>query len=171
MEEEKTGITAPAANINESKSDESVDADYIQVISDLKANTVSKAEYQKLKDENRKLLQAYASGQNLPDEYRQKAEAVDLDALRKDLFTKDHTNLEYIENALKLREELLKRGETDPFLPQGKNILATSEDKECANRVASVLQECVDYADGDSAIFTNELQRRMVDAYPGKRRK
>jgi hypothetical protein len=41
--------------------------------------------------------------------------------------------------------------------------MPTDEDVRTAQKVADVLQECVDYAEGDSAVFTNELQRRLVD--------
>ena len=57
----------------------------------------------------------------------------------------------------------MAEGNPDPFLPVGKQILPTDEDVAAANRVADVLKECVDYAEGDSAVFTNELQRRLVD--------
>ena len=70
---------------------------------------------------------------------------------------------------MKLREALLEKGEKDPFLPYGKNIIPTDEDIATADRVARVLQECVDYADGDSDIFTNELQRITVDTAPQRK--
>ena len=41
--------------------------------------------------------------------------------------------------------------------------MPTDDDIKTAEKVANVLQECVDYAEGDSAVFTNELQRRLVD--------
>ena len=58
---------------------------------------------------------------------------------------------------------MISEGKPDPFLPIGEQILPTDEDVAAANKVAAVLQECVDYAEGDSAVFTNELQRRLVD--------
>ena len=70
---------------------------------------------------------------------------------------------QYVNQIRVLREELINRGEKDPFLPYGKNILPNDEDIEKAKKVANVLQECVDIADGDADVFTNELQRRMVD--------
>mgnify|MGYP001624645333 FL=1 len=100
-----------------------------------------------------------------------KEEPVNIDELRDKLFNKESTNLEYISNALKLREELMKQGKPDPFLPAGKNIIPTEEDIKTADRVAKVLQECVDYADGDSNVFTNELQRVTVDSVLPKTRR
>lgn len=57
----------------------------------------------------------------------------------------------------------MAEGKPDPFLPVGNQIAPTDDDIAAAERVAKVLQECVDYADGDSAVFTNELQRRTID--------
>ena len=57
----------------------------------------------------------------------------------------------------------MAEGKPDPFLPIGEQIMPTDQDIQTAQKVADVLQECVDYAEGDSAVFTNELQRRLVD--------
>lgn len=146
--------------------DDSVD--YIEAIKEMKQNTVDKNAYLKLKEENRKLLQSLVNGEQKEIE---KEEPVDIDQLRNDIFNKESTNLEYITNVLKLRDELIKRGERDPFLPYGKNILPTDEDIATANRVAKALQECVDYADGNSDIFTSELQRVTVDSVLPKTRR
>ena len=142
---------------------------YIEAIREMKENTVAKEAYEKLKEENKQLLQSLVKGETR--EAEQKAEPVDIDKVRNDLFTKDLSNLEYIKNALTLREELIKRGEKDPFLPYGKNILPTDEDIEKADKVASVLQECVDIADGNSDVFTTELQKRLVDPILPRRKK
>ena len=140
--------------------------DYIEAIKEMKQNTVDKATYNKLKEENKQLLNSLVNGETIDVP---KKEEVDIDALRKDLFNNDQTNLQYIEKALKLREALLEKGEKDPFLPYGKNMIPTDEDIAAADRVARVLQECVDYADGDSDIFTNELQRITVDTAPQRK--
>lgn len=143
--------------------------DYIQAINDLKSNTVSKDEYDKLRLENKKLLNSLVNGEKLSSESQKPA--TDINNLRKELFSPDSelTNLEYITKALELRTALIESGSPDPFIPQGKNITATEEDIAAANRVANVLQECVDYAAGDSNIFTDEIQRRTVDVYIPRR--
>ena len=76
------------------------------------------------------------------------------------MFNHEHNNLEYIKLALELRNTLIAKGETDPFLPVGSQISPTADDAEKAEKVAQVYQECIDYADGDSALFTQELMRR-----------
>lgn len=147
---------------NESKQENVVSNDnYIEAIKEMKENTVAKEDYLKLKEENKQLLQSLVNGEKR--EIEEEPVKVDIDELRNDIFEKDLNNLEYVSKALQLRKELIERGEKDPFLPYGKNILPTDDDIEKAEKVANVLQECVDIADGNSDIFTNELQRRLVD--------
>lgn len=136
-------------------------ADYIEQIQALRANTVSKDDYEKLKNENRKLISSLAKGEAAATPEPEKA---DLNTLRKKVFDNpSQSNLEYIRNALNLRNAVLEQEGYDCFAPHGQKTVATTEDIESANRVAATLQECIDYAQGDSRLFTNELQRRTVD--------
>ena len=147
--------------------------DYIAQIKNLKENSVSKDDYNKLKADNKKLIDALANGTQLNDKVESKIDAVEnINNLRKKLFSKgtNLNNLEYCDTALQLREALIENGDRDPFLPYGHNVLATESDIESANRVATVMKECIDYAEGDSDIFTNELQRRTVDVVIPKKK-
>lgn len=134
---------------------------YIAAIEELKANTVSRDSYNKLRNENKQLLDALVSGKELPTPEVKKATP---DELRAKLFgEKELNNLEYVETALQLREALLERGERDPFLPYGDKVDITTEHLDTADRVAAGLREMVDFAEGDSGIFTAEYQRRVKD--------
>ena len=132
--------------------------DYLTAIKELKQNSVDRSEYDKLKAENKRLIQAVVNGQTVEDESKQ--EYRDVNVIRDELFNHEHNNLEYITLALELRNTLIAKGETDPFLPVGNQISPTADDAEKADKVAQVYQECIDYADGDSALFTQELMRR-----------
>lgn len=139
--------------------------DYLATIEKLKKNTVSKEEYDKLLEENRKLLNNYVNGQS-EEPGTPKEEKEDIKALRNKLFGKNSeelSNLDFADTALKLRNALIADGQPDPFLPIGKQIAPDESDIAAAQRVADVLEDCVKYADGDSGIFTNELQRRTID--------
>lgn len=135
--------------------------DYIAAIQELKQNSVDRAKYDQLRAENKKLLDSIVNGTSV--EMPAVEEKKSIEELRAEYLKEDQTNLEYISNALKLREALIESGEPDPFLPIGSQILPTDEDIATANKVADVLKECIEYAEGDSAVFTNELQRRLVD--------
>ena len=138
---------------------------YAQTIKDLKANTVSRKDYEKLEEQNKQLLDAIINGNGEADD-KDKVEVLpSIKELREDLYggKKHLSNLEYWEKTLALREALMAQGETDPFVPVGEKIVAENSDFEAAERVATVVKECIEYAKGDSAVFTNELQRRTID--------
>lgn len=147
--------------------------DYIEQIKNLKENSVSKEDYDKLRLDNKRLIDALANGTQISEVVDSKVSAVDkINELRSKLFGKGDNlnNLEYCKAAVDLRDALIENGEKDPFLPFGHNVIATDSDIETANRVATIMKECIDYADGDSDIFTNELQRRTVDVVIPKKK-
>lgn len=149
-----------------------IDAEnYIDIITKLKENTVSKEDYEKLQEENKKLANTIANGLTVqPKEEPKKAE-VDINELRKNFLKENQSNLEYAENVLALRNALMEKNpEDDPFLPKGHNINATEQDKIDAQNVADVLEQCIELADGNSDAFTIALQNRMVDIKLPKRK-
>lgn len=148
----------------ESQANEDQPMDYVAAIVEMQRSTVSRDKYDKLMEENKKLLNALVKGERLP----QQEEKADVSELRKKLYSGDNdmSNLEYIEASLKLRQAVMENGGIDPFLPMGQKILPDEADIAAADKVAQVLQECIDYADGDSQVFTNELQRRLIDTSP-----
>ena len=140
--------------------------DYLAAIKELKENSVNRSEYDKLRAENKRLIDAVVNGQ--PGQEEQvlvKHSKEQIDDLRNDLFNspRELNNLEFITKTMELREALMENGEPDPFLPVGKQISPTRDDIEGAEKVAQVYKECIEYAEGDSEVFTNELMRRTRD--------
>lgn len=153
-------------NTNESQQENVNDGiDYIEALKEMKQNSVDRKTYDKVVAENKKLVETLVSGKQIE---LPKEEPVNIDELRKNLFTAtdELSNLGFIENALKLRDALIEKGETDPFLPYGDKVDLTEDTVNKAQHVADVLRECVDFAQGDSGIFTAELQRRTIDTNP-----
>jgi hypothetical protein len=142
---------------------EDMTPDYLATIKELKQNSVDRQMYDQLKAENKKLLDSIVNGQTI--DVPKAEEKRPIEEIRNEMFSsdKDLSNLDYIKDALDLRSQLMSEGKPDPFLPVGNQIMPTDFDVATANKVAEVLQECVDYAEGDSAVFTNELMRRLVD--------
>lgn len=152
MADENTPTPTPTGN-----------EDYIAAINELKSRTVDKKEYERLKEENKRLLDSIVNG-SLDSGEPEAPKIREPEEIRKELFGDEVLdNLTYATKALELRNSLLAKGEMDPFLPYGKQILPTDQDIASANKVAEVLAECVAYAKGDNSVFTNELQRRTVD--------
>ena len=135
--------------------------DYLEAIKNLKQNTVDKAKYEQSEAERKRLLNMVVNGQtvDVPEEPKHR----EINIIRNELFNKEHNNLDYIKLSLELRNALIAEGQPDPFLPYGRQISPTREDEEIAEKVAQVYQECVDFAEGDSELFTNELMRRTKD--------
>ena len=129
------------------------DSDIMQAFKELKKTTVPKSQYDDLKKQNKDLMECIVDG-TMPEGYDPNAKPVDIDEIRKNLFGKECSNL---------RDALIKQGKPDPFLPQGTHIVPTTEDMVAAEKVAQAFQHCIEYADGDSEVFTNELMRLTVD--------
>ena len=138
--------------------------EYIDTIADLKANSVSKEKYDQLMAEKKQLIEALKSGQQITEVVEDKP--VDINQLRNELYGKPEqsmSNLEYVTKTLQLRNAIIEAGGDDPFMPNGSGYTYDKTDAEKAAYVAQVFQECVDYADGDDQLFTQELMRRTKD--------
>lgn len=148
----------------------SMETDYVEAIKNLKQNSVSKADYDALRLENKKLLQAVVNGQTV--EVEPEEPEVDLAQLRKNVFDNpNQTNLEYVTNVLKLRDAVLEKEGYDVFVPQSSQYSPTQDDIARANKVAEQFKEMVDIADGNPNVFLNEFQRRVKDDMPIRRKK
>ena len=153
MTEEEINVT--------SQTTETIDNNqYIEALNQLKANSVDKAEYDKLKAENKKLLDSIVNGTEVALPNVEKSSISDLRMKLVNSSEDGLSSLEYTETALKLRERLIEEGEEDPFVPHGSQYSPTQLDYDRAHRVAAILQECVDRADGDDATFLAELNKR-----------
>lgn len=140
---------------------------YIETIKQLKQTTVPKTELEKLQAENKKLLNTLLEGGEL-EAAATAPQKRSSDEIRKELFSDDaqYDNLTFAQKAIELREAILDEGGIDPFVPQGNNIVAEDSDFAAAEKVAEALKSCIEYANGDSDVFTNELMRITVDTSP-----
>ena len=137
-------------------------SEYINQINNLRENTVSREEYERIKNDNKELAKALinGTGANIPG-ITKPEEKPDLDDLRKKLFTKKSKNdLEYFTNLLALRDGVMADGQPDPFLPINREFRATAQDEADAERIATQIKEAIEYANGDPAVFSNDLRRR-----------
>lgn len=153
---------ADETTTTEQMTDEMTAQDFITQLDDLKKNTVSRADYERLKRDNQQLANALVNGTgaNIPG-ITKPEEKPDLDDLRKKLFTKKSKNdLEYFTNLLALRDGVMADGQPDPFLPVNREFRATAQDEADAERIATQIKEAIDYANGDPAVFSNDLRRR-----------
>lgn len=164
MEEEKEVLKSESGT---EEVDDSVD--YIEAIKEIKQNSVSRSSYEKLKQDNKRLMDALIQNKQIETP---KKEEIDVKSIEKRLAERDPRmkSLEGFKLALKLREADLAAGKIDPFI-SANNKTPSKEDLESAQRRADIYQECIDYAQGDPALFSQELTRRMVDPINLPRRK
>lgn len=159
MSEEKTPVVSGEEVVNDSY-------DYISAINEMKKNTVSREAYEKLINERNALADAVINGTAAP--VVETKPAPNIDALRNKLFSPQSrddgmTSMEFIDTALQLRDAILDTEGKDIFMPEGRGVVVTAEDREQAETAARIYRECLDYAQGDATIFRNELMRRTVD--------
>ena len=139
--------------------------DPVAAINDIKANTVPKEDYEKVKAERDKYCKALIEGTQVVEE---KKEPVDIDKLRKELFSEDSdlSNLEYVSKAVQLRDAIIERDGEDIFVAKGNKLAPTEDDYIAAQKVTDAFKHCIEVADGDSEIFTRELMRITNDVGP-----
>ena len=138
--------------------DDSVD--YISALNEMKQNSVSRSEYEKLKADNKRLLDSIVNGTSENVEVLPKKS---IEELRKNFMKEGVSNLDYWKNVLELRERLIEDGQPDPMIPTGVRVAANQMDYDGVEKLVSGIQHCIDYANGDSQLFTNELQRITRD--------
>lgn len=148
--------------------------EYAEEIKKLKANTVSKEEYDKVVADKKTLAKALAEGADVPEGEKQEKQPADIKALRKKLLTAGETslsNVEYVQTALELRKALIADGQKDPFLPTEIKRKATKEDYAGAERVANFLESCLedskdDEGKPDEIMFNALLSKGIANDNP-----
>lgn len=143
---------------------ENQEQDYVELIQEMRNNTVAKSKYTKLEEDYKNALKALANGETIIQD--QAPDTPNVEELRHELYTEEvqtMSDLEFIQKTLDLRNAVMEAGGDDPAVAKGLKHIPDASDYEKSQRIADVLQECIDYANGDSAVFVNEVQRRMVD--------
>ena len=148
---------------------EEENVDYIQTIEQMRQNSVSKDKDDKLKEENKKLLNTLATGGQIQVE----EEKVDVNKLWEDIFNvrkKPLTDMEVVEKLLKIRESCLENEYRDIFVYGGPEFVPEASDYASAQQAAEVYQKCLDEADKSPRAFKAALLDSMVENSSFKRR-
>lgn len=156
---------------SETKPEETDNVALAKALQEARANSVPKEEFEKLKEENKKLVSEIINGGGAGNgqDQTQEQQGSTVEELREKLYgprCSELSNLEFWQYTLELREKEIKAGKPDPFLPIGSKISPTEDDAEKANNVAKVVQECIEQAEGNSEVFTALLQSRTNNDSP-----
>lgn len=154
MPEEKQ--TTQQAQPEETSSEE-----YIKTIAEL-SKRPTQEQVDKLRQENKQLIQTLASGGTLTQEQEADAKKTSDDYAKE--LVQSHSNLDYVKLSLKQREKALEEGKPDPYMPHGANFQeGRADDAENAQRAADFFQRLVDDSGDNPAVFNSLLQARLKD--------
>ena len=150
---------------------------YLDTINELKRNSVSREEYDKVRNENKTLLENLVNGRTLDAAAEEDSPTPTVEELRNKVFGKnceDLSDLEFITGLCDLRDALLEEEGVDYFAPTGSKYAADYNDKQIAQNTYDAFRHCIDIADGDNGVFIREIERITNDIgvikKPNKRR-
>lgn len=141
--------------------------DYIAAIKELKQNSVSKDKYDALAAENKKLVDALVSGEeieaNEEDELKPR-----LDYYKAYKENKFNTDLDYWKNFLDLREATIKEYGKDPCVtgnyglsPEGERVEAAYGEADTIDQQLGLIKDMIEEAQDDPAVFSTLMQSAM----------
>lgn len=138
---------------------------YIDTINQLKASTVSKEQYDKLRDENKTLLESLVNGKSTETsstEETSKPSAKELSNMLNKMSKGGTTNLEYIATSLQYRDAYIEEFGKDPWCLTGKDSQPTTQDYIDMEEQAQGLKQLVEIADGNNEVFQREFTRVLT---------
>lgn len=131
-----------------------------QELATLKANTVSKEQYNKLK-------KAYVEGGSLSADEKEPT----LEEKKKDfeetvirMYNNEGDNLDHGKDLLHFRDLCIDLYKRDPFLPSAGDI--SQEDIDAYNRAAELYDYAIETAEGDASVYNTAFGSKLKDV-PG----
>jgi hypothetical protein len=134
-------------------------------IARLKKETVSREKYDQMRDENKRLLEQIVNGDIGTAGTPAPEPPKDLKKLAQEVMRTHRYNVDYAKAVLAYRDEAIKQGKDDPFLPMGERAERDDQDAAKAQRVADGLRYAIERADAEKnpAVFTDTMQYIMRD--------
>lgn len=160
MAEEMTNSVSGNENVEQDTNN------YIEAIKEMKANSVSRDSYDKLKEDNRQLLEALINGGQIDiptaeEKPMSAQEAIDNFHQLAGRKKGRPLDCEFAAEALKMRDIVLQEKGEDVFLPSN----PTDIDYKNAQDVEAFLSYLVEVSDGNNEVFEREMNRHLVE-YP-----
>lgn len=143
---------------------EPADTDYLAAIKELKKNSVDRAEYDRLRAENKKLLDTVINGQLPPEETEPTPKYRDTKVLKSIIANENSSNLDYWTAFLELRDKVIDECGYDPVVSGGIGPNGAVEpeygEREGMAEQMEIIRECIKIANGDNQVFINETSKR-----------
>ena len=166
-------------NENENEVVVNPNEDYLEIIKEMKKNSVSKEDYDKLREENKKLLSSLVNGEDVEidsaeeetqdDNKRSREEIIkSINEVNKTLFCEDNsmTNLECAEKIIQWHDDMIELTGNDPFENTGDKFIASDSDKTSPKRTYEYLKNCVEQSQGDPTAFNVAFQAGLRQILP-----
>lgn len=147
---------------------EEVKDETVEIINNLKQNTVSKDEYAKLLAKNNELMKTLANSRYQPEEEHVAKEATPaeleksyLDNVKAIGSHQYHGNLEAAERLLKLNDDRIRRGDGMVGLPT--RGTPSADDVEGVERTWDLIRYAVEKADGSESVYNAIISDHLRD--------
>ena len=149
------------------------DKTLLEAYNELKENSISKKEYDRVLKRNEDLTQALIRNDKLEDDDKPKeSNMAKIKRLTNELYSdkrEDMTNLEYCQKTVELRDTIIAEGGRDPFLPTSGENKDSYANQQTAEKVANGLKKMVEDANGSPEAFNSLYQARVEDVAVPKR--
>ena len=87
-----------------------------------------------------------------------------------DLMSTKPTNLDFCKKALELDDAAIARGDESVFLPFGRQVEVTENERSIARRVHDAFKTALDNSNGDPRAFDHEIERLCPGRFPDRTR-
>lgn len=137
--------------------------DYLETIKNIKSNSVSKEKYNQALAENKKLLEALISGEQIVAANANKTD-IDISKEAYGLLHGELNNLDYAKKALELREAIKEKDGIDIFAPTWqRDGEITENDIACAEEYAETLEQLIQDSNNDPKRFQALFEGSLVE--------
>lgn len=136
-------------------------SEYIAKINELKQNSVSKSQYDKLKAENKQLLDSLCNGTSFGQAQPQKV-LRDYNEIGKELATADFlTAKEFLALSEEFREAMIQQKGVDPWMYKGSSdhVEYTQEDYDNLEAIEMFVDHMHTFDDADKEHYVAEINR------------
>lgn len=149
-------------NIQQAVDESNADNDLVEALKQVKANSVSKDDYNKLRADNKKLIDALVSGEQLSQPQMPAQRSVE--ELQKAIYEHKGTDLEMASDILELYDRQKEMG-NNLFISSTNNMSPSEvQDAEYnAETVANYLRDVIEKCEGDSNKFHTYFNDGIVE--------
>ena len=147
-------------NENKQQQEQESQIDLAKAYQELKKNSYSKEEFNKLAQENNELKKLIIDDRKPEQQQEQK---LSLDELYNNWQKPNQTNLDYCKNMVAYREAVIASGGKDPALPTSASAKITEADAQRVNEIFDIIKNCIEDSDNNSQVFTALLNSKTVD--------